>query len=256
MSDTRGPHSYIVHPHSSAQEIVGRTRLVELMKSSPIPDAEFPANVPLYINRQSLSHVLYMEHLYRLILPVHGVIVELGVRWGRNLALWTALRGIHEPYNFNRRIIGFDTFNGFPSVHQKDGTAQNAREGGFSVAAGYEHYLESLLAYQESECPVSHVTKHELVKGDVTETLPLYLENNPHTVVALAYLDLDLYAPTKLALDALRPRLTKGSILAFDEVNVKSWPGETLALMESIGLGTFALRRVPWQPTTSYMVVE
>src|SRR5437879_2814773 len=77
-SHANGQNSYIVHSHSTADEKAGRARLVELMKSSPIPDAELPANVPLYTNRQTLSHVLYMEHLYRLILPVHGVIVELG----------------------------------------------------------------------------------------------------------------------------------------------------------------------------------
>jgi hypothetical protein len=34
---------------------------------------------------------------------------------------------------------------------------------------------------------------------------------------ALAYFDLDLYEPTRAVLEQIRPYLTKGSIVAFDE---------------------------------------
>ena len=61
-----------------------------------------------------------MQRIYAEIVPVHGVIMEFGVRWGQNLALFSNLRGIHEPFNYNRRIIGFDTFEGFPAISGKD----------------------------------------------------------------------------------------------------------------------------------------
>ena len=49
--------------------------------------------------------------------------MEFGVRWGRNMSLYTSLRHIYEPYNSSREIIGFDTFEGFPSVDPKDGNS-------------------------------------------------------------------------------------------------------------------------------------
>ena len=48
-----------------------------------------------------------MVEIYRKILDVHGVIMEFGVRWGRNLALFESLRGIHEPFNHNRKIVQY-----------------------------------------------------------------------------------------------------------------------------------------------------
>jgi hypothetical protein len=90
----------------------------------------------------------------------------------------------------------------------------------------------------------------------VCETLPSYLDEHTETIVALAYFDLDLYAPTKKCLELLKPRLTKGSVLGFDELNEHATPGETLAVMEALGLGNVALRRLPYTSRTCYCVIE
>lgn len=84
-----------------------------------------------------------MQQLYQLIVPIHGVIMEFGVRWGQNLALFTSLRGIHEPFNYNRRIVGFDTFSGFPEVASEDGPLVKA--GDYAVTADWMHELEQTL---------------------------------------------------------------------------------------------------------------
>lgn len=83
--------------------------------------------------------------------------MEFGVRWGRNLALFESLRGIHEPFNHNRKIVGFDTFEGFPSTHEKDGDADIVRVGAYDVTEKYEDFLAEILAYHEQESPISHV---------------------------------------------------------------------------------------------------
>ena len=217
-------------------------------------DAEKLQNLGLYMSRPALSRVLFMEELYRMIVPVHGVVMEFGVRWGQNMALFSNLRGIHEPYNYNRRIIGFDTFSGFPSVSPEDG--DRVKEGDYSVTAGYEQHLEAVLGYHESESPIAHKKKFELIKGDATRTLGEYLERQPETIVALAYFDFDIYEPTRVCLELLLPRLTRGSVLAFDELNCPEFPGETLAVMELLGLDKYAIRRSPLNPLISYMVVD
>lgn len=195
-----------------------------------------------------------MQKLYSMIIPVHGIICEFGVRWGQNMALFSTLRGIHEPFNYNRRIIGFDTFEGFPSVEAKDGTL--AKPGDYAVTEEWMDELETILDIHTQNSPIPHKKKHELVKGDATTALPAYLEKHPETVIALAYFDFDLYKPTRDCLEKILPYLTKGSILAFDELNMPEFPGETIAVREVLGLSRYAIRREPANPLTSYIVIE
>lgn len=238
---------------ATAQEQERRAGLASSIRESPLPDSELPQNLGLYTSRMALSRMLLMDRLYRQIVPVHGVIMEFGVRWGQNLALFANLRGMHEPYNYNRKIVGFDTFAGFPSTDAKDG---DVGRGDYTVTAGYEHYLEDLLEEHEAESPISHKRKFELVVGDATRTVHEYLDRQPETVVALAYFDFDIYEPTSVCLEAILPRLTRGSVVVFDELNCPEFPGETAAVIETIGLSRWALRRDPHNPLVSWAVVD
>ena len=83
--------------------------------------------------------------------------------------------------------------------------------------------------------------KFNLIKGDASKTIEKYLKNNSHTVIGMAIFDMDVYHPTKKVLEAIKPRLFRGSVLVFDELNYKSFPGETLAVMETIGLNNLKL---------------
>jgi len=204
---------------SSQQEKALRNSFFELFKLCPIPDEELLSNLGLFLNRQILSRILFMHELYLKILDVHGIIIELGVRWGQNLTLFESFRGMYEPYNHNRKIVGFDTFAGFPSIHPKDGQQEILVPGAYSTTEGYEEYLNKVLHYHEQESPISHIKKYELIKGDAVVTIKRYFEENPETIVALAYFDLDLYQPTKVCLEVIKEHLTKGSILGFDELN-------------------------------------
>lgn len=239
---------------STSEETSRKGHLVERLRTSPIPDAELLDNLGLYLTRQTLSRLNFIQMLYRQIVPVHGVIMEFGVRWGQNMALFSTLRGMLEPYNYNRKAIGFDTFEGFPSVSPIDGGSVNA--GDYGVTSDWEEQLTAILDFHNANSPIPHKRKFELVRGDATETLPAYLAANPETIVALAYFDFDIYHPTKACLQALLPHLTKGSVLAFDELNCPQFPGETLALKEVLGLDRYALRRDPNSPLTSYLVIE
>jgi hypothetical protein len=94
------------------------------------------------------------------------------------------------------------------------------------------------------------------MKGDASQTISAYLNAHPETIIAMAYFDLDIYAPTKACLEAIRPHLTRNTVLAFDELNCPEFPGETRALAEVFGLGNFAIRRTPLAPWLSYMTCE
>lgn len=224
------------------------------LRKTRIPDAELLDNLGLFLTRQTLSRINFIQKIYEMIVPVHGVIMEFGVRWGQNLALFSSLRGMHEPYNYNRKVIGFDTFEGFPSVSKEDGRL--LRKGDYSVVEGWVEQLDEILDNHTKNSPIPHKKKHELVKGDATETLPKYLKKHPETIIALAYFDFDVYKPTLDCLKTILPYLTKGSVLAFDELNTPEFPGETIALREVLGLSTYAIRRDPSSPLTSYIVFE
>jgi hypothetical protein len=154
-------------------------------------------------------------------------------------------------------VVGFDTFEGFPSVHAKDGGHGMMVEHGLATGEDFVAELRTILGERRGLDPLPQLQRCELVQGDVTETLPAYLKANPGTIVALAHFDLDLYAPTKAGLEALRPYLTKGSIVAFDELNSAMSPGETEALREAWGLDRYAIRRSPLHSGQgSYLVIE
>jgi hypothetical protein len=161
---------------------------------------------------------------------------------------------MYEPYNHSRTIHGFDTFEGFPGVSAEDGSA--LATGDYATSKGYEAQLEEILTLQESFSPLPHMKKFELIKGDVTTSLPLWIAANKHVVISMAIFDMDVYEPTKAAITAVIPRLTRGSLLVFDELNCRHFPGETLAVMETLGLGKLRLERFPHQPFCAFAVFD
>jgi len=233
-----------------------REQLVDMLKNCPLPQQELLLNLGLFLVPQTLSRILFIDFLYRKVLEVQGVVMDFGTRWGQNLCLFTSLRGIYEPFNRLRKIVAFDSFEGFPIVTAEDGEGRMMSPGSYAVSKGYEEYLERLVTLCESESPLDHVKKHEIVKGDASIEVPAYMRHNPETIVALAYFDFDLYKPTRDCLLAIRDRLTRGSVIAFDELNDHECPGETLAVMEILGLGNVALKRFCHNSRTSYLVVD
>lgn len=233
-----------------------REELISLFQNNPLPGDELMRNLGLFLNPADLRKFLFINDLYRMNLGIHGVIMELGVRWGQNLNLFQSLRSIYEPFNYSRHILGFDTWEGFPSVHEKDGKALNVGKGGYSVSERYEEFLEQVLRNLEKESPLDHMKKFELIKGDASVELKKYLDAHPETIISLVYFDFDIYEPTKKCLELIRPYLTKGSIIGFDELNQPKFPGETIALREVLGLDKYSIRRSPYSHYQSYLVIE
>lgn len=206
----------------------------------------------LTLRRQSISRILYYDNLYKKILDVPGVICEFGVQWGTTLAQLIAFRGIYEPYNHSRKIYGFDTFEGFATTDDKDSGFSSV--GDYSVSPGHFELLEEILTIHESYSPLSHIKKFGLVKGDASLTIKPWLIENPHAIISMAIFDMDVYKPTKDVLELILPRLTKGSVLVFDELNAETFPGETRAVDEVLGLNNLRLRHNSNQPHCAWAV--
>lgn len=242
--------------YDDEQEKIIRRQFFEYFKHCPIPEDEILSNLGLFLNSKNLSRILFMNHIYQQIIDTQGSIVEFGTRWGQNVAIFSTLRGIYEPFNRHRKIIGFDTFKGFPSISEKDGKSALMKKDNLGVPENYVDYLTKLIEYHELDNPLSHIKKFELISGDAIIEIERYLTKHPETIIALAYFDFDLYEPTKKCLEAIKPHLTKGSVLCFDELNDPDSPGETIALMETFGLANIKLRRYRYTSRISYFILE
>jgi len=210
-------------------------------------------NFPKYVPRSALSTFLFKSELFQKILHVNGSIVECGVFLGGGLMTWAQLSAIYEPVNFTRTIIGFDTFSGFPIINEKDNTAY-AKKGGV-CADSYSDIIECIKLYDINR-HINHISKIQLVKGDAIKTIPEYLKDNPHLVVSMLYLDFNLYEPTKIALDTLIPRMPKGAMIVFDDLNLKMWQGATTSVCDSIGIHNLRIQRSHISPRISYAIIE
>jgi hypothetical protein len=239
---------------SSNEEKDAQKQFVEYFKSSPLPDDEVLPNLGLFLTSKALSRILFFYEIYKKILNSHGIIIEFGVRWGQTLSIMSALRGIFEPFNRHRKIVGFDTFSGLKGVSLNDGG--QCKDGSFSVTEDYDKYINGILSAQERLNPIPHLKKYEIIKGDATQTVPDYLRRHPETIVSLAVFDFDIYLPTKEALQSIIPHLCKGSILVFDELCDDILPGETIALREILGLNNVRIQRMPMTARVSYLEFE
>ncbi len=238
----------------SPADVNKRNELLEMMRNSPIPQEELMNNMALFLDRRLFSRYLFIHELYEKVLNIHGSIFEFGVRYGQNLALFNSLRGILEPFNHNRKIVGFDTWEGFSKLSPSD-KSDLWETGDFGVPKNYETYLEQVLAIHEQLAPLGEIKKFELVKGDATETILSYLEQHAETLISLAYFDFDLYEPTKVCLEAILPHLCKGAVIAFDELNVNEWPGETKAFREILGT-QYKVYHSRFRANAAYVIFE
>jgi len=209
----------------------------------------------LYSPRQVITDFLVRYELFSKIVDVPGSIFELGVFNGQGLMSYAQFSAVLEPSNITRKIYGFDTFNGFGELSESDRKSRSSfmHVGGYGIDS-HARVARAIELYDANRF-IGHLPKVELVSGDVTESLPAFLADNPHVIPALIHLDMDVYAPTRRALELLLPRMPKGGVVVFDELNMKDFPGETAALLDILPINQIALKRVPFCSRISYFVV-
>ena len=98
---------------------------------------------------------------------------------------WLKLLEIYSPAS-QKRIIGFDTFDGFAEslVEYEKPSAEK-----YVDESNYEGIDPDWLMSQVSNMGLSE--KVELVKGDVVKTAAEYVQKNPGFRVSMLHLDLD-----------------------------------------------------------------
>ncbi len=213
-------------------------------------------NFPKYVRRQNLTRFLALYELFKMVINVKGSVVECGVFRGFGLMTWLKLSAILEPVNLTRRVYGFDSFSGFPSVGEPDAQSVGPEiKSGDLFSDSYNELIE-LSDINDSTRFLGHIPKLQLVQGNAVETIPRFIEENPHVLISLLFMDFDLYEPTLTALKHFIPRMPKGSVLAFDELDNPLWPGETLAMLEECGAGNLKIQRFDFDPYIGFAVID
>lgn len=161
--------------------------------------------------------------LFNQVKDLHGDIVECGVFKGAGLLAWLKLIDMHQPHSI-KKVIGFDFFD--PSFTD---TLESAidKENMKHVFSRDPTLKVSELAIESIKAKLNNAGfndgKFELVKGDISETSKIFVEDKPGFRISLLYLDLDLDEPTYDTLEAFWDRVVPGGIVVFDEYAIYSW---------------------------------
>jgi hypothetical protein len=223
---------------------------------SSLSQIDIANNSSVFSTRQQVTRFIETLRYWEMVKDVPGNIIECGVAGGNFLFSMAHLSSIYEPHHYTRKVIGFDTFEGFIEPTEKDlsSKASHMKSGGLCYES-YDYLLKAIELFDQNRM-IGNIPKISLYKGDICETFPKYIDNSPACVIALLHLDLDLYKPTKEVLDRALDRMPKGGIIIFDELNHDDYPGETIAVFESLGIRNIRLSRVPEASMAAFMRIE
>ena len=206
---------------------------------------EYENNFYLTCNSDRISKILIQYELFLKTQKIGGDIIECGVYKGLSLIRLAIFRNLLQKQS--KKIIGFDTFGKFPSakfskdVKQRKNFLEKSGEQSISITQ-----LSKILKQKK-------ISKNiELVKGDVAKSIPNYLSKNPNLKISLLNLDVDLYEPSKIILENLFPKISKGGILILDDYNI--FPGETKAVNEYFKNKNYTIKQFEFRKTPSYVI--
>ena len=173
-------------------------------------------------------------NIFKSLKNVEGDIVECGVGRGSSICVFAYA---NEFFDLNKKIYGFDSFEGFPDVHKKD-VSINARAKELGSIPGWDDFSENLIYHALEDDPINggpdslfkeKKANIKLIKGFFSNTL----EKNLPESISFLHLDADLYESTYDSLLYCIPRLTKGALIVFDELHEEvKWPGVKKAVEE------------------------
>ena len=143
---------------------------------------------------------------------IDGDIVECGVYNGNTMAF---IGEIHDELKLNKKIWGYDTFDGF--------VKNSFTDNDIDIKTGKKvNYVSSDIFYSLDEVKQNIILnnkknfeKYVFIKGDILETL-----NNKDNIpdkISFLRLDTDIYKTTKKQLEILYDKLVPGGVLHIDD---------------------------------------
>jgi hypothetical protein len=239
-----------------------RELLEELIAELPFPPFEQFRAFPVLTPRYTLARFLAHYELFKRVVELPGAIVDLGVYRGASTFTWAKLCEIFCPTDIRKTVFAFDTFTGFTGLHTHDGAEnleQDRRPGGYAAGTNMRALLDKAQAAMNEDRHLRHINRIQFIEGDVEETIPRFCEEHGQGLkIALLNLDLDLYEPTKVALDHFVPRVVPGGVIIVDEYAVDTFGGESKAVDEYFLRTTGhppKVQKFPWHSNPSAFVV-
>lgn len=174
----------------------------------------------------SRLHKIFARYeIFKKVVDIPGDIVECGVFKGTGHIFWLKLLKIYDPISI-KKVIGFDTFNNFPS------TSLEYEKKNIDIFIKSSKYKPVSITEINKKIQKLDMSKRsELIKGDITKTSSIYSKKNKGFKISLLHLDLDTYEGTKSALNTFYKHITRGGIILLDEYGKRGW-GETDAVDE------------------------
>lgn len=192
-----------------------------------------------------INKLLAHYELYKSIIKLPGDVFELGVYKAASLIRLATFRQTLEN-DFSRRIVGFDAFGAFPTDNltlseDKEFIENFEGVGGLGLKKSEIIQLFSAKGF-------SNIF---LEQGNIFDSLPEYLKQNPHTRISFLHLDLDVKEPTEYALDMLYERVVPNGLIVFDDYNAVA--GESLAVDRFLKKYRLSIEKLPFYKVPAFV---
>jgi hypothetical protein len=241
---------------SSADSLGARDELFRRLMDYPGSPEEIERSLGLFIRGSLLARFLAIAEIYKMIVHLPGIIVDVGTWRGQTAVLCENFRAIYETLHFNRRIVCFDTFDGYKGFSERDKPTKLHKEGTYAVGgSSYAKYLDELLVLHERSNAMGHYHgKHRVIEGDCRSTIPAFFDEFKNEIVSLAFLDLNAFEPTLDAFGHIYRRLVAGGVIAFWQLTRNSVPAEgTVYTQEIMQHYPHSISRSSYYPGLCYL---
>lgn len=195
-----------------------------------------------------MGNILAHYELYKRITDLPGDVMELGVFKGGSIIQFATFRELLENEK-SRKIIGFDMFGEFPMTEKVKSDIE-------FIDDWNSKFDNEFLSKEDLEKALDNkgIGNVDLVKGNILETLELYLQKNPYTRIAMLHIDVDVYEPAKIGLELLYDRVVPGGYIVLDDYATVE--GETLAVEEFFRDKDIIIHKFPFSHTKPSYIVK
>lgn len=192
-----------------------------------------------------IGKLLAHYELYKKIIDLPGAIVECGIFKGASFVQFATFRNLIET-EISRQVIGFDIFGEFPSTGFKDD--QKYLDSFIRNAGNKSITVDELNQVFEAKS----IRNFTLVKGDINQTVPTFVRDNPHLKIALLHIDTDVYEPAVTILNNMYDLIVRGGIIVLDDYG--TFPGETKAVDDFFANKNVLINKLPFSHIPAYII--
>lgn len=223
--------------------------LEALCKKHDVDFSELLINYPAFIRRRELPRLLADYELFKHIVDLPGIVVELGVYLGAGLFTWSKLMETFCPGDRARKVIGFDNCSGYPEYNEKDGNPRPWIEDVVGRKEVSAEFLEKMVELHNRDNMIPGSERCRIIVGEIGKTVPEFAANTQGMRISLLYFDANLYEPTLTGLRELYPLVVPGGVVAFNGYGNVPWQGEGNALhdyFDEMGQAVPVLKKFPF----------